>query len=404
MSLVGDTNNLSYKYAFVVPRCGQGIAGGAETLVRELAERLSARGNPIEILTTCAKDNRTWENHYAAGESNENGVLIRRFAVSERDLDSWVPLQIKLSQGLRLSVEEEVAWMTHSVNSYDLYEYIKTNSSNYRALFFAPYLFGTTFWGSLIDPNRSILIPCLHDESYAYTNVIASMFRLTKGCLFNALPEKWLAQSLYSDVKGDEVGMGFDPVEYKTRNTQSKVPSRYVLYVGRKETGKNLHLLVDYFIAAKLSNQIDSDIGLVIVGGGDFSDINRPKAKERNDIFDLAHVSEDEKKALLQNAICLIQPSTNESFSIVLMEAWQQKTPVVVHARCPVTKYHAEQSNGGLYFGSEAEFAAVLNKIINNPQLAKSLGENGDKYVATQYNWDSVLARFDKTVDNIINS
>jgi glycosyltransferase involved in cell wall biosynthesis len=404
VNLVGNKNNLAHRYAFVVPRCGQGIAGGAETLVRELAERLSSRGNPIEILTTCAKDNRTWQNFFTPGESTENGVLVRRFAVSERDLDSWVPLQIKLSQGLRLSVEEEVAWMTHSVNSYDLYEYIKSNSHKYRALFFAPYLFGTTFWGSLIDPARSILIPCLHDESYAYTNVIASMFRLTKGCLFNALPEKWLAQSLYGEVCGDEVGMGFDPVEYKVRTAESKVPSRYILYVGRKETGKNLHLLVDYFIASKLSNQIDSDVGLVIVGGGDFSDINRPKAKNRNDIFDLAHVSEEEKKALLQNAICLIQPSTNESFSIVLMEAWQLKTPVVVHARCPVTKYHVEQSNGGLYFGSEAEFALVLNKIINDPELAKSFGHNGDKYVATQYNWSAVLARFDQTVDNIINS
>ena len=39
------------KYAFVPPRFGRSIAGGAETLIGELARKLSARGDRIEILT-----------------------------------------------------------------------------------------------------------------------------------------------------------------------------------------------------------------------------------------------------------------------------------------------------------------------------------------------------------------
>jgi len=52
------------RYAFVVPRFGEGIAGGAETLVGALARHLAQRGDRVEVFTTCARDNRTWENEF----------------------------------------------------------------------------------------------------------------------------------------------------------------------------------------------------------------------------------------------------------------------------------------------------------------------------------------------------
>ena len=105
------------RYAFVPPRFGENIGGGAETLVASLASRLAARGDDIEVFTTCACDNRTWENIFPEGESFECGVKVRRFKVDERNLDIWIPLQIRISEGLRLSIDEQLEWMAHSVNS-----------------------------------------------------------------------------------------------------------------------------------------------------------------------------------------------------------------------------------------------------------------------------------------------
>ena len=397
------------RYAFVIPRCGE-FAGGAETLVRQLAEKLAASGEPIDVLTTCARDNRTWDNFFPKGETVENGVRVLRFPVSERNIDAWIPLQIQLSQGLRLTPEEELVWMENSVNSVDLYEYISENAARYRALIFAPYLFGTTFWGSLIHPANSILLPCLHDESYAYTSVFASMFRQVRGCIFNALPEKWLAEDLFGEIKGNEVGMGFEVPPIDGRNAGGLTPElpvllkekKYLLYVGRKETGKNLHLLVDYFVEGKVSGKVSQDLCLAILGGGSFDDLNREAAKKRSDIIDLPFVDEEIKREIIRNSVSLVQPSTNESFSIVLMEAWLQKIPVLVHARAAVTKHHVEESNGGLYFGSAEEFAEVVSLLQRDPALSATLGENGFEYVVTLYGWDAVLDRFHKTVDDIL--
>lgn len=386
------------KYAFVVPRFGRGVAGGAETLVGELARRLAARGDVIDVLTTCAKDNRTWNNELPEGQSDEDDVCVRRFPVRERNLDLWIPLQIRLSEGLSLTLDEEMTWMEHSVNSDGLYAFLATHAPEYAAVFYAPYLFGTTFWGSLIHPENSILIPCLHDESYAYTKVVQTMFRTVKGCLFNALPEAKLCWDLYGDIAGGEVGMGFDLPQSGEEGIYFKEDFPYLLYLGRKETGKNAHLLVDYFIKAKDASTISGAMKLVIAGGGSFSDLHRPDALERSDIIDLGHVSESDKQKLLRGALSLVQPSTNESFSIVIMESWLLEVPVLVHARCAVTRDHVEASSGGLYFGDLEDFTGVVNRLHSDSTLRDAMGRAGKEYVTKKYSWNAVLDRFDSVV------
>ena len=45
-----------YKIAFVIPWYGEGIPGGAEMELREVAGHLQKAGVEVEVLTTCVKD------------------------------------------------------------------------------------------------------------------------------------------------------------------------------------------------------------------------------------------------------------------------------------------------------------------------------------------------------------
>ncbi len=392
------------RFAFVMPRYGERIVGGEVTLMGSLAERLAARGDQVQILTTCARDNRTWENEFPPGECIVRGVRVRRFPVDARDLEIWIPRQIKISEGFYLSLEDQLAWMEHSVNSRELYRFIAERGTQYDALFFAPYLFGTTFWGSLIHPQRSYLIPCLHDEHYAYVDCIASMFRQVAGAIFNALPEQELAQRLYGAVPGGEVGMGFDPPSDELLRPYFAEPFPYVVYLGRKETGKNAHKLVDWFVTAKARSQALADLRLVVVGGGAFSDLQRPHALARGDVIDLSNVTEEDKQRILAHALFLCQPSENESFSIVMMESWLRKRPVVVSANCAVTRAHVVESGGGLFVADEGDFTLVAERLVSDPALAAALGEAGCAYVRRKYAWDAVLQRFDNVIDALLRN
>ena len=393
----------SRRYAFVTPRFGQDIVGGAEALIFNLARRVAERGHDVTVLSTCARDNRSWEDFFPAGITHEHGVSVQRFPVDKRNLERWIPIQIAISEGMRPSVDDQLDWMAESVNSSGLYQHIAQHGASYDALFFAPYLFGLTFWGVFLHPERSFLIPCLHDEHYAYLEVIASMFRSVRGALFNALPEMDLARALYGSIKGGEVGMGFDFEPFESAKVLERKfftdRSPYLLYAGRKETGKNVQLIVDYFIEGKDRGSLPKELRLVIAGGGSFSDLHRPNALLRSDIIDLEQVSEQDKLILMRDALALCQLSTNESFSIVIMEAWAMGTPVIVHANCAVTRHFSLDSGGGLPVKSAEEFIESVRELINAPQLAQSLAQAGADYVKTRYSWQAVMERFNKVMD-----
>jgi glycosyltransferase involved in cell wall biosynthesis len=392
-------------YAFVLPRYYSGLAGGAETLASNLAFKLAERGHKVEIFTTCAKDNRTWENHFPPGSFVESNVCISRFPVDERNFDSWIPKQISISQGMKLNLEDQLDWMKEGVNSKGLYTEIVKREDEFDLIFFAPYLFATTFWGSMMVSGKAVLIPCLHDEYYAYLDVIAAMFREAKGALFNAAPEKALSERLYGSIKGKEVGMGFElfSEDYLAElRPLPQISGPYILSMGRKETGKNVHLLIDYFISSKEEYGLDKNLKLVIAGGGSFQDLNRDSVLNRGDILDIGHIPEKEKHALMKNALLFCQPSVNESFSIVIMESWLLGVPCLVHSDCAVTSYHIEESGGGLHFRSEQEFAEAVKCIGSHAGLKEALASAGFDYVKTKYNWESVISRFYDAVSDLL--
>ncbi len=233
-----------WSIAFVVPRYGAQIVGGAETLARGFAERLPPERFAIEVLTTCARDHHTWRNVLEPGAEQRGALTVRRFAVSDREIGRFLAVQQRLSDGFPLDLDEELEWAASSVNSEPLFSYLDAERDRFDAFIFLPYLFGTTLLGSQIDPRRSVLIPCLHDEPFAYLKIVEHLFRSVRGAVFNSAPERSLARRLFG-VAGDApvVGFGFDPVERAVSGAAAfrsryGVDGDYLLYFGRKEGGR----------------------------------------------------------------------------------------------------------------------------------------------------------------------
>jgi glycosyltransferase involved in cell wall biosynthesis len=398
--------NLSplHSIALVVPRYGEHLGGGAEALAKALLERLhlpQLRGLPsipkCEVWTTCAVDHRTWENALPAGLSVENGIPVRRFPVDERNVDIFLRAEFAMRDGKKLSLDEQLDWLQNSVNSSGLYRHIERHGEEFSAILFAPYLFATSFWGALIHPDRSILLPCLHNEHYAYQDVFRALFSQVRGLIFNAHAERELAEQLYNRSFRDKsgvVGMGFEGESSAPKKSLSGT-NPFLLYSGRKEQGKNVDLLIRYY--EELPESLRAEVELILIGSGtiNFRD-SLPDG-----VRDLGFVSEDEKSDLMRRSLALCQPSTNESFSIVMMEAWRSRTAVLVHSACAVTREHVLRSGGGLYFGHPREFAAVVRTLLSEPKLRGEMAEAGAKYVAEEYSWHAVLNRAWETFDRL---
>ena len=294
-----------------------------------------------------------------------------------------------------VSVEEELDFANNAINSDAMYQYIGDNKKDYT-YFFMPYPFGISLNGTKIAPEKSCIIPCLHDEGYAEMMVTRKMFDRVNAALFNSRAEMELAMNLYDGLKHTEpilMGEGVDtPADADAARFREKFrldADPFILYVGRRDTTKNTPQLVDYFRRyIKLKGA--TNLKLVMMGPGEIPVPDDIAGR----VIDLGFASARDKADALASATVLCQPSLMESFSLVIMESWLCGRPALVHSHCRATAGHVAESGGGFAFSSFPEFYESVDVILSNPRLADAMGERGRRYVKANYDWEVICDRF----------
>lgn len=391
------------KVGFVTPWYGADIPGGMESLTRGTAEHLRAAGLDVEVITTCIRDfHADWgTNYYRPGVEVVRGVPVRRFAVEKRDRQAFDEINGRLMRGQRITAAEEQTFIGEMFRTPDLYAYLAAHSEEYL-YFFVPYMFATTYFGAQICPARSAVIPCLHEEPYAYLEIYRAVLSQVRALVFNAAAEGELVARLYGRPEAGKlrevigVGVHTDFVAEGERFRQKYgIREPFVLYAGRRTPGKNTPLLLDYW--RRYRQESGREARLVCIGGGDGW---TPPGMER-DMVDLGYVPVQDKYDAYAAATVLCQPSVNESFSIVIMESWLAGRPVLVHGRCLVTRDHVRQANGGLYFTSYEEFAACLDFFFDNPEKAARIAAQGRAYVLANFQWEGIVEKYRGLIDRM---
>lgn len=393
------------KIAFVVPRYGPAIIGGAEAGARMLAQRLvSQLGWSVEVFTTCAHDLLTWRDEDSPGDSQENGVVVHRYrslagrhpgfysfsdrvlaiprVVSEADAQHWVDLQGPVCPDL---VEAVVA-------------------SPADVVVFYPYLYYPTVRAIGAVSERAVLHPAAHDEPALNLSVYRSTFAAAAGLVFHSLSERRLVQRRFPVASRHQaiIGLGLDE-----RHDGNLAGGRtgavgdvlglgdrpYLCCVGRVDDQKGSALLATFFAAYK--QRRPGPLALALVGPVAALPPAHP------DIVITGPVDDATKWAALRGATALVSPSPNESFSIVLLEAWSEKKPVLVNAVCPPTVEHCAASGGGLWFGSYPAFEAAVDRLVGDGELRRELGERGGRYVDANYRWPVIIERYGHFLEGV---
>lgn len=381
--------------ALVIPWYGLDAAGGAEIHARRLAESLQVAGVPIEVLTTCGRDSFSPRDQafYPAGTSYVNNVLVRRFPTRRPGDTPFFVRHPELLDGLPTFPASELALFDElQVESDALYDYIHQHRDRYLFVFM-PYPYAPTFWGTWLVPERSFLLPCLHDEPYARYSTYGFVFRRVRRVLFNSEAERDLAMRLYglpaerSAVLWEGVDMGWqgDPERFRARYGMTQP---FLLYAGRRDQGKRTPFLIHAFCEYKLRR--GGPLRLVLAG-------KNPVAVPRgfaDEVVDLGYLPEQDKHDAYAAATLFVQPSAVESFSIVLMEAWLQGTAALVNGECEVMRRHVLQSGGGLAYAGYDEFEAALDYLLARPDLRRAMGQRGQSYVRENFCWNDVVERF----------
>lgn len=377
----------------VVPRYGPTVVGGAETLMRDYAERLHALGHDVLVLTTCAVDHVTWRNQLRPGTSRVGGIEVRRYPVTRPpQFHRLAALHARIDAGFELDVAAQEEWLLNAGYSQPLLDAVESEARRADVLLFAPYLYPSTCYGARIRPERSVIVPCLHDEPFARFQPIRRSLRDVAMLVFNSEAERDLGRRLLGGLGPHAVvGAGFDPPPglYPDRaRRRFRLSGELVAYAGRREPAKNFPLVVECVAAYDAGVGRHSPVTLVAMGSGEL----RLPPSARSIVADLGYLDHRDKLDVVAASVATVQLSVMESFSYAVMESWLCEVPVLVHADCAVTRRHCEESGGGLWVRTPEEFCEALDRLRED-DLGGRLGRAGRRYVLGRYSWPAVLDR-----------
>lgn len=376
------------KICFVIQRYGYEVNGGAELHCLQLAEKMCAMYQ-VDVLTTKAIDYMTWKDEYTDDLEKVNGVTVHRFSVVKERIQEEFDKVNALAVTGQLPQEREQEWLEKQGPLVPgLIDYIREHKDDYDCFLFMAYLYYPTVRGVAEVKEKAIVLSLAHDEPFLGMKLYRDMFRMPRAFFFNTDEERKLVRKKFHNHAIPYLlgGVGVDvPDDIDPGRFTSKYHLKdYIVYVGRIDEGKNCGELFRYFLDYK--KKYPGTLKLVLMGKPVIS------IPESEDIVSLGFVNDQDKFDGIAGAKLLVLPSIFESLSMVVLEAFSLRIPVLVNGKCEVLKAHCEKSRGGFFYANQFGYETKLLALLGNDDLRDRMGEDGYSYVKANYQW-SVICR-----------
>jgi glycosyltransferase involved in cell wall biosynthesis len=254
-----------------------------------------------------------------------------------------------------------------------------------------------------------------HNESWADRAAISSL-RLFANIGNTLLPGKKRAdvilvandrtrQALPSGVRGTVLEMIENGIEidvWQSGSDNSDRTNPLFVFVGRLVDWKALDIVIRAL--AKVPSAV-----LEVVGDGPMLDTWKSLADEvgvTGRVRFLGTLKQPEYAARLQASIALVLPSLYESGGAVVLETMATGKPVIT-TRWGGPLDYLNTSCGILvepesYAALVAGFAEGMQKLIDSPELAKSMGEAGRKRAVRDFDWERRIDRMISIYDALV--
>jgi glycosyltransferase involved in cell wall biosynthesis len=387
------------RIAVVAYRFGSRFVGGAEKSLGLIADALHQVGHHVEAFTTCTQSESNWSDHLPEGTGIVNGIPVHFFGVDRHDLARYQDaVRAILQADERVSEQVEREFLTHALHSAGLLKELGRRAAEFDAIITGPYLVGLSWDVARAFPERTLLVPCFHDEAMARLRTWLSAYEPVGGILYHSPEEQQLAECELglNSPGGRCIGTFLAPSAGCEERGRKQVGSGrpYLLYCGRYIAQKGLPLLLDY--ARRYAQDHPARFTFAFTGEGEISIPDDPCFQ------DLGFVAQDVLRDLLAGAAGLVQLSRCESLSLATLEAWAQGTPVLVDSRCEVLVGQLRRSGGGQAVDAYETFAAALDDLWAHPETWHERGRQGQCYVRTQYgSRDAFVTRLEEAIDGL---
>jgi mannosylfructose-phosphate synthase len=194
----------------------------------------------------------------------------------------------------------------------------------------------------------------------------------------------------------------FRPLQRGEKEVKTDLPDRYIFCLSRVDANKGHDLLLNAF---DLVRNALSDIHLVIGGGSPKPQqtelevlaamgriIDEKGMHERVHI--VGYVPDELLVPFYQQAELFVLPSIFEPFGMTTIEAMACGKPVVASKFGGIRNVISSGENGFLIDPSNFnEFADAMIRLLNDQQLAESVGKEGNKVIQKHFGWEAIAEK-----------
>jgi len=381
------------RVAIVVQRYGE-VTGGAEKHAEEIAHRMAEHWN-LTVLTSCAKDHLTWANEFPAGESRDGSIRVLRFpTVRGREMRRFNALSRELYSSAQDRVREEQWIWEQGPQLPQLLRHLSESGDRYDGFVFFTYLYLPTAWGLPLVAKRALLVPTAHDEPALKFEAYADALALPRVLMCNTPEEHELIHARFPNhARSRVVGVGVEshrtsPARFRQKHA---IERAYLLYVGRVEQGKGVpRLLQDH---ASMLRRDSHAPDLVLAG-----DASMEVGGEG--VHYLGRISEQDKFDAMAGALAVVIPSRFESLSLVALESFAHRTPVLVNGRSAVLTGQVRRSGAGFVYFDRRSFAEGVREIA---AARRQLGRKAAAF-ARKHRWPRVVHAYKQEMRRILET
>jgi glycosyltransferase involved in cell wall biosynthesis len=173
-----------------------------------------------------------------------------------------------------------------------------------------------------------------------------------------------------------------------------------ILHVGKFDHNKGQDVLIDAF--ARIADEFPGTVLRLVGGSGQHLAHLRAQVEGLNlaaRVEFFADVPYADMPSHFSSATLFAFPSRQEAFGLVLLEAGACKLPVVASRVGGIPELIRERETGLLVEpGDAAALAQALRTLLNEPALARGLGERLSARVAADFSWDATRRRYEERI------
>ena len=389
---------------------------GAEHHMREVSERLVARGHQVTVLTTNAMSGHDlWCGISGALKEVEsiNGVRVVRVPARDGALPGIIKFGLRLKGGYR------------SLNHFFTPSGLEVLSRSPRHLGFLRSILRSNadlvvawnwYWPPAYQAHlaksfkrfRLVGIPLFHTaDSWAERPIYDSMIAACDALVVNSSHEKEFILNRVPNAQRITVaGVGIEPELFAHRDGQGfrrrhTIGSRpIVCFLGGLISNKGADKVVE---AMPFVWNWNKEVCLVIAGfpDGPYPALDQALARldqsERERVLLFPSIPEREKIDLYDALDVFVMPSVGESFGISYLEAWMCRK-AVIGARIGPTECVIEDGVDGLLAepNDPGDIARSIIELLADPDRRKRMGERGYIKTTEHFTWKIVCDKIER--------